>query len=76
MHMTLSEILKEFNNKDFRVIEYRKVYNTDSGETESLVGMAQYKNKMLMSLDGDSYHLSDKLSRYELYEDDWLVVWL
>lgn len=67
--MTLSEVLKKYDNRDFSVIEYR------SSEKDILVGMAAYKNKMLVSLDGDSYHLNDEIERYTLYKNDWLVVW-
>lgn len=73
--MTLSEVLKEFDNRDFSLIEYRTITSIDSDDVDILTGTAAYKNKMLMSLDGDSYHLSDKISKYELYRDDWLVVW-
>ena len=70
--MTLSDVLKEFGNRDFEVIEYRKVYSVDS---DTLDGFAAYKNKSLLSVDGDDYHLNDQISKYELYKPNWLVVW-
>lgn len=73
--MTLSDVLKKFNNKNFNVIEYRTNAPANSSEKDMLAGMAAYKNKMLVSLDGDTYHLSDEIDRYELFQDDWLVVW-
>lgn len=73
--MTLKEVLKKFNNKNFDMIEYRGRTHVDGKEKEYLVGFASYKDKMLISLDGDNYHLDDKISKYELYKDNWLVVW-
>lgn len=73
--MTLSDILKSFKNKDFDVIEYRTNAPANSKEKDILSGMAAYKNKMLVSLDGDTYHLSDVIEKYELYREGWLVVW-
>lgn len=73
--MTLSDVLKKFNNKNFDVIEYRTNAPVNSGEKDILAGMATYKNKMLLSLDGDSYHLSDEITKYELFKEGWLVVW-
>ena len=70
--MTLSDILKNFKSKDFDVIEYRSKIK----EGDILVGMASYKNKMLTSLDGDNYCLRDEIEKYELYKDNWLVVWV
>lgn len=70
--MTLSDILKNFKSKDFDVIEYRSKIK----EGDILVGMASYKNKMLISLDGDTYCLRDEIEKYELYKDNWLVVWV
>lgn len=73
--MTLSDVLKEYGNRDFNVIEYRKVWSVDSDDVDGLDGMAQYKNKMLISLDGDSYHLNDEIINHKLFKEDWLVVW-
>ena len=73
--MTLSDVLKEFGNRDFEVIEYRKVYSIDSDDVDALGGFAAYKNKSLLSMDGDNYHLNDQISKYELYKPNWLVVW-
>ena len=74
--MTLSEVLKEYNNKDFDAIEYRHIKSIDSDDVEVLCGFAAYKNKMLMSVDGGNYHLSDNIIRHKLYRDNWLVVWV
>lgn len=74
--MTLSEVLKEYNNKDFDVIEYRHIKSIDSDDVDVLYGFAAYKNKMLMSVDGNNYHLSDNIIRHELYKNNWLVVWV
>lgn len=73
--MTLSDVLKKFNNKNFDVIEYRTNAPAGSEEKDMLAGMAAYKNKMLVSLDGDSYHLSDEITKYELFKEGWLTVW-
>lgn len=73
--MTLSDVLKEYGNRDFNVIEYRKVWSVDSDDVDGLDGMAQYKNKMLISLDGGSYYLKDEIQKHKLFRDDWLVVW-
>lgn len=74
--MKLSEVLKKFQNRDFDVIEYRTINSIDSKDVNVWGGMAQYKNKMLISLDGDTYHLSDEVVKYELYKDNWLVVYV
>lgn len=69
--MTLSEVLKKFGNKNC-VIEYRSIINN----TDAFCGMARYINKMLVSCDGDTYHLSDEVIKYEWFKDDWLVIWV
>lgn len=74
--MTLSDVLKKFGNQDFDAIEYRHVYSIDSDDVEKLVGFAAYRNKMLISVDGDDYHLNDQIVKYEKYKDKWLVVWI
>lgn len=74
--MTLSDVLKKYNNRDFDAIEYRHIKSIDSDDVDVLYGFAAYKNKMLMSVDGDSYHLSDNILKYELYKENWLVVWV
>lgn len=73
--MTLSDVLKQYDNRDFSVIEYRAITTIQEKDTDVLGGMAAYKNKMLLSLDGDSYHLNDEIVKHELYRDDWLVVY-
>lgn len=74
--MTLSDVLKELGGKDWDAIEYRKVRSIDSDDVDYLYGFAAYKNKMLVSVDGDTYHLSDKILKYEVYKEDWLVVYV
>lgn len=74
--MTLSNVLKELGNKDWDAIEYRHVQSIDSDDVDVLYGFAAYKNKMLVSVDGDTYHLSDKILKYEVYKEDWLVVYV
>ena len=75
MSNTLSEILKKYDNRNFKCIEYRTFTTVDGKATDTLIGMAAYKNKMLISLDGDSYHLNDQIAKHELFQDDWLIVW-
>lgn len=72
--MTLSEILSKYN-RDFDCIEYRKIISIDSDDVEKLLGMAAYKNKLLLSIDGGKYHLNDQIKKYELFKDNWLIVW-
>lgn len=74
--MTLKEVLKQYNNKDFDVIEYRTIHSINSNSADVWGGMAQYKNKMLISLDGDTYRLNDEVIKHELYKDNWLVVYV
>lgn len=74
--MTLSEVLKKYNNENFDAIEYRHIKSIDSDDVDVLYGFAAYKNKMLMSVDGNNYHLNDQIIKYELYKPNWLVVWV
>ena len=73
--MTLSDVLREYNNRDFDIIEYRHMRSNNS-EEDVLYGFAVYKNKMLGSVDGDDYHLSDKIVKHEIYQPNWLIVWV
>lgn len=73
--MTLSDVLKTYDNKDFDVIEYRCIKSIDGDDVDYLCGFATYKNRMLQSVDGDEYHLSDPIRKHEIYKDKWLVVW-
>ena len=72
--MTLSEVLRKYD-RDFSVVEIRKVLSIDSNGVDDLLGMAKYHNKMLISLDGGKYHLNDQVVKDELFRDDWLIVW-
>lgn len=74
--MTLSDVLKLYDNRNFDAIEYRHIKSIDSDDVDVLYGFAAYKNKMLISVDGDSYHLSDQVIKHELYKPNWLVVWV
>ena len=68
--MILKDVLNQLDNRNFPVIEYR------SGNGDYAVGFCKYINKGLVSVDGDSYSLNDNITKYELYRDDWLVVWV
>ena len=72
--MTLSEVLRKYD-RDFSVVEIRKVLSIGSNGIDNLLGMAKYHNKMLISLDGGKYHLNDQVVKDELFRDDWLIVW-
>lgn len=74
--MTLSDVLKLYDNRNFDAIEYRHIKSVDSNDVDVLYGFAAYKNKMLISVDGDSYHLSDQVIKHELYKPNWLVVYV
>ena len=74
--MRLKDVLNEFCNRDFQVIEYRSVRSIDSDDVDYLIGFCKYINCGLVSVDGDSYSLNDPVAKYELYRDDWLVVWI
>lgn len=74
--MTLSDVLKLYDNRNFDAIEYRHIKSVDSDDVDILYGFAAYKNKMLISVDGDSYHLSDQVIKHELYKPNWLVVYV
>lgn len=72
--MTVSDILKDHGQKDC-VIEFRSIISIDSDDVSAFGGMARYVNKMLVSCDGDTYHLSDEVSNYKWFRDDWLVIY-
>lgn len=74
--MILSDVLKLYGNRNFDAIEYRHIKSVDSDDVDVLYGFAAYKNKMLISVDGDSYHLNDQVIKHELYKPNWLVVWV
>lgn len=73
--MRLEEVLQEYDNHDFNVIEYRTIISIDSDDVDELVGFCCYKNGELITLDNDTYSLDDVVVRHELYKEDWLVVW-
>ena len=72
--MTLSEVLKKYNNENFDAIEYRHIKSIDSDDVDVLYGFAAYRNKMLMSVDGNNYHLNDQIIKYELYTNNFKLV--
>lgn len=74
--MRLKDVLNEFCNRDFQVIEYRSIRSIDSDDVDYLIGFCKYINCGLISVDGDSYSLNDPVAKYELYRDDWLIVWV
>lgn len=74
--MTLNDVLKEYDNKDFTVIECRTIISIDSDDVE-VTRFCSYRDKELINLDDDCvYSLDNKVNNYELYKDDWLIVWL
>lgn len=74
--MTLNDVLKEYNNKDFTVIECRIIISIDSDDVE-VTRFCSYRDKELINLDDDCiYSLDNNVIKYELYKDDWLVIWL
>ena len=74
--MRLKDVLNEFCNRDFPVIEYRSVRSIDSDDVDYVIGFCKYINCGLVSIDGDSYSLNDPVVKYELFRDDWLIVWI
>lgn len=72
--MTLGKLLKELN-RDFNKIEYRTIRYLFGRDIDILHGFCKYINGELISLDGDYYSLNDVIVKYEIYRDDWLVVW-
>lgn len=74
--MTLNDVLKEYDNKDFTVIECRTIISIDSDDVE-VTRFCSYRDKELINLDDDCiYSLDNDVIKYELYKDDWLVIWL
>lgn len=74
--MTLEDVLKKFNYKDFATIEYREIISIDSDDVDVLVGHATFIDGVLSPLDCNSYSLKDEIIKYELYRTNWLVVWI
>lgn len=57
---------------DFERIEYR-MFLKDGSDT--VVGNCKYVNGELISLDGDSYSLKDRVLKYEIKKNGLLVIW-
>lgn len=74
--MTLKDILKKFDYRDFTTIEYREIISIDSDDVDVFVGHAAFIDGVLSPLDYDNYSLEDEIIKYELYRTDWLVVWI
>lgn len=73
--MTIGELLDKCQ-RDFEVIEFRHVISIDSDDVDVLYGFCSYHNGELISLDNDSYSIEDKIKKYILYKDNWLVIWI
>lgn len=73
--MTLRDIIQECDNRDFAVIEYREIISIDSDDVDTVIGFCCFKEGTLLTLDNDTYSLDDEIVKWELYKDDWLVVW-
>lgn len=73
--MTLGDVLQEYDNRDFTIIEYRVIISIDSDDVDGIAGFCSYLNNELITLDNDTYSLDDEIVKHELYKDDWLVVW-
>ena len=57
-------------------IEVRCIVHFKNGETDDmLVGMCQYENGHLFSLDGDTYSLRDRVYDWSWDENGDLTVW-
>ena len=74
--MTLNDVLKRFNYRDFETIEYRAIISIDSNDVDTLFGFAAFKDGELISVDNDTYSLSDEVVKFELYKPRWLTVWI
>lgn len=74
--MTLNDVLKRFNYRDFETIEYRAIISIDSNDVDTLFGFAAFKDGELISVDNDTYSLSDEVVKFELYKPGWLTVWI
>ena len=53
-----------------------RCFHSEGGETEDvLIGFCSWDGTKLVSLDGDSYRLDDKVDKYEFHEDGSLTYW-
>lgn len=74
--MTLNDVLKRFNYRDFETIEYRAIISIDSNDVDILFGFAAFKDGELISVDNDTYSLSDEVVEFGLRKPGWLTVWV
>lgn len=74
--MTLNDVLKRFNYRDFETIEYRAIISIDSNDVDTLFGFAAFKDGELISVDNDTYSLSDEIVEFRLRKPSWLTVWV
>ena len=74
--MTLNDVLKRFNYRDFETIEYRTIISIDSNDVDTLFGFAAFKDGELISVDNDTYSLSDEVVEFGLHKPGWLTVWI
>lgn len=75
--MTFGEILKKLN-RNFDLIVCRCVVELpDDDSVDIFIGQCKYINKpfpQLIPLDGDIYSMTDRITKYEV-DDDELTVW-
>ena len=71
--ISLREIIEKLGGKSYKFIECRcKWTDEKSKEHDDFFGCCSYdsKNKVLSSLDGDSYSLDNKYAEYEEWTDN------
>lgn len=75
--MTFEEILTKLN-RNFELIICRTIIDLPDGDPADIfIGLCKYINKpfpQLIPLDGDIYSMTDRITKYEI-EDDELIVW-
>lgn len=77
--MTLQDVLEKENITNIKIM-YRVYIEIHGITSDELFGYCEYKDGELISLDGDSYDLTDEIREYEYpYEDldgdTLLIVW-
>lgn len=68
--MKLIDIIKENGNRNIPYIEYRSVFEIEEQDYDLFVGLCEYKDNELISLDGDSYSLESEIGYHEWYEEN------
>lgn len=75
--MTFEEILTKLN-RNFELVTCRTIIDLPEGDSADIfIGVCKYINKpfpQLISLDGDIYSMNDRITKYEV-DDDELTVW-